>query len=30
MHFIVFDFSWDDRYTQKKLETMIMQNFGGK
>jgi len=29
MHFIVFDFSWDDRYTQEKLETMVMQNFLG-
>ena len=27
MHFIVFDFSWDDRYTQEKLETMVMQIF---
>ena len=27
MHFIVVDFSWDDRYTQEKLETMVMQFF---
>ena len=27
MHFIVFDFSWDDRYTPEKLETMVMQIF---
>ena len=26
---IVLDFSWDDRNTQEKLETMVMQNFGG-
>ena len=26
---IVFDFSWDDCNTQEKLETMVMQNFGG-
>ena len=26
---IVFDFSWDDCNTQDKLETMVMQNFGG-
>ena len=24
------DFSWEDRNTQEKLDTMIMQNFGGK
>ena len=27
---IVFDFSWDDCNTQEKLETMVMQDFGGK
>ena len=27
---IVFDFSLDDCYTQEKLETMDMQNLGGK
>ena len=27
---IVFNFSCDDRNIQKKLETMVMQNFGGK
>ena len=26
---IFFDFSWDDSNTQEKLETMVMQNFGG-
>ena len=26
---IVFDFSWDDCYTQEKLEIMIIQNLGG-
>ena len=26
---IVLDFSWEDCYTQDKLETIIMQNFGG-
>ena len=25
---IVFDFSWDDCYTQEKLETTVMQNLG--
>ena len=23
------DFSWDNWYTQEKLETMVMQNLGG-
>ena len=27
---IVLDFYWNDRNTQEKLETMVMQNFGGK
>ena len=27
---VVFDFSWDDCNTQKKLETMVVQNCGGK
>ena len=27
---IVFDFFWDDCNTHKKLETMEMQNFGGR
>ena len=26
---IVFNFSWDDCNTQEKLETMVMQKFGG-
>ena len=26
---IVFDFSWDDCNTQKKLETMVMEKLGG-
>ena len=26
---IVFDFSWDHCNTQEKLETMVMQKFGG-
>ena len=26
---IVFDFSWDDCNTQKKLETMVMDKLGG-
>ena len=26
---IMFDFSWDDPNTQEKMETMVMQNFGG-
>ena len=26
---IVFYFSWDNCNTQEKLETMVMQNFGG-
>ena len=26
---IVFDFSWDHCNTQEKLETSVMQNFGG-
>ena len=25
---IVLDFSWDDCYTQEKLETVVMQNSG--
>ena len=25
----VFDFSWDHYNTQEKLETMVMQSFGG-
>ena len=28
--FIFGDFSWDDCKAQDKLETMLMQNFGGK
>ena len=27
---IVFDFSWDNSNTLDNLETMVMQNFGGK
>ena len=27
---IVFDFSWDDCNTEEKLETRVMQTFGGK
>ena len=27
---IVLDFSWDDCYTQEKLEIMAMQNLGDK
>ena len=27
---IVFDFSWDDCNTLEKLETLVMQNLGGK
>ena len=26
---VVFNFSWDDCVTQEKLETIVMQNFGG-
>ena len=26
---IVFIFSWDLQWSQEKLETMLMQNFGG-
>ena len=26
---IVLDFYWNDRNTQEKLETMVMQNLGG-
>ena len=29
LHTIVFDFSWDDCNTQEKLETIVLQNFGG-
>ena len=27
---IVLDFPWDDCNTQEKLDTMVMQNSGGK
>ena len=27
---IVFDFSWDDCNTQKKLETMVMEKLGAR
>ena len=26
----MFDFSWDDRNTQEKMQTMVMQNYGGE
>ena len=26
---VVFNFYWDDCVTQEKLETIVMQNFGG-
>ena len=26
---VVFNFSWDDCVTQEKLETIVVQNFGG-